>query len=520
MADNPTAFNAVVAQIRANAISIVSLQHGGITDADCVLLAAALQNSTSVISLDLSENVIGSSGASSLAAMLRVNRVLRQLIIHHNYQIGESGIISLANALQVNTALQVLDLNSHLPRRDSGFALANMLRVNTVLQTLLLGSLGNMANIAITALVQALAYNYRLTTFDFYSGNSNENTQVKLLLMRNLQCAGYTPPALQCPLLNLQPFPVQNAERLILTPVYLQITNMSYAPLNGNFRISNIINCQFLNAQNQSVTIFSQEDVNNGTVFLQHDGSGIAPSFNVTASYNDLETWPIPAVIDFTLMPLISSTTQSTTSLSITTTSIPTSVMSSSSTSRSFTMTPTTQGTSSSHMSSISSPFTSTSITQIQNFSTSAQAVSSSFTQPSSTSSTAQAVSNSGASANIGPVIGGVAAGAFAAGAAAVGVGVFLLNRRRRQRTQIAAIDPNTIPMTDNPMRAINESAAVRVWDTEAYAVGEPAHQTKRDWDPNLYETGEHEPRATLRRDARLDQRAGTPSPPLRPAKK
>jgi hypothetical protein len=121
-----------------------------------------------------------------------------------------------------------------------------------------------------------------------------------------------------------------------------------------------------------------------------------------------------------------------------------------------------------------------------------------------------------------------------------VGVGLFLLNRRRnRQVAQIGVLTANTTGLTGNPLYedpasepfyevpsehqrfAAAYETPNRPWDPDMYATGEQAPQTERAWDPGLYETGgQGDPRATLRRDPRLEARGRIPSPPARPAKK
>jgi len=94
-------------------IKELSLNGSGIDDSDAIRLAEALmkfKNNNSLISIDLSNNRIGSTGAQALGRMLRSNVSLLDLDLRNN-TIGPRGAIALGKALETNFTLTTIYLS-------------------------------------------------------------------------------------------------------------------------------------------------------------------------------------------------------------------------------------------------------------------------------------------------------------------------------------------------------------------------------------------------------------------------
>jgi hypothetical protein len=98
-------------------------------------LAAALRLNTTLASLDLSWNFMGDDGGRVIADLLRCNGTLTSLALSFN-NLGEAGGRELAEALRVNATLTSLDLSHNNLREEGGWHLAQALRTNTTLVSL------------------------------------------------------------------------------------------------------------------------------------------------------------------------------------------------------------------------------------------------------------------------------------------------------------------------------------------------------------------------------------------------
>ncbi|XP_015769559.1 PREDICTED: protein NLRC3-like [Acropora digitifera] len=100
-------------------------------------LFLVLRVNTSLTSLNLSWNSIGTETAYFLSQALRVNTSLTSLDLHHNFT-GDKGAHSLSEALKVNTSLTLLDLSHNCIGHEGANSLSEALRVNTSLTSLYL----------------------------------------------------------------------------------------------------------------------------------------------------------------------------------------------------------------------------------------------------------------------------------------------------------------------------------------------------------------------------------------------
>jgi V8-like Glu-specific endopeptidase/Ran GTPase-activating protein (RanGAP) involved in mRNA processing and transport len=137
----------------------LDLSRNGITDKGAEALAA----NTTLVTLNLSSNEIGDSGAVALGETLKTNITLTSLDLDNN-QIGVPGSIALAETLKINTTLMNLGLGCRIGS-SGAVALAEALKINTTLTSLGLGS-NRIGDFVVEALVEALKTNTTLTSLD------------------------------------------------------------------------------------------------------------------------------------------------------------------------------------------------------------------------------------------------------------------------------------------------------------------------------------------------------------------
>jgi patatin-like phospholipase/acyl hydrolase/Leucine-rich repeat (LRR) protein len=115
----------------------LDLSHNEINDAQTEELCNALLLNTSVHSLRVYYNLIGSQGAQSFAALLTKNKTLKTLDLKNNCMGNtHDGIAELAFSLTQNSTLETLDLSRNNITRDGFIALYGGLKKNTGLTSL------------------------------------------------------------------------------------------------------------------------------------------------------------------------------------------------------------------------------------------------------------------------------------------------------------------------------------------------------------------------------------------------
>ena len=132
-----------------------------IDDKRIALLSKTLSVNTALTHLNLSNNYIGDSGATSLFQVLSVNTTLTHLNLSNN-NIGDSGSPSLFLVLSVNTTLTHLNLSNNGIGDSGAASLSGALSDNVTLTHLNLSSNGICASGA-ASLSQALSVNTTLT---------------------------------------------------------------------------------------------------------------------------------------------------------------------------------------------------------------------------------------------------------------------------------------------------------------------------------------------------------------------
>ena len=97
------------------------------TDVSTIIQEGAL------VSLDLSYNKLGESGAYEISKTLQTNLTLQRLFLHSN-DIGVRGALSVAVVLCHNHTLEYLDISNNEILDDGAIAIAECLKTNRTLK--------------------------------------------------------------------------------------------------------------------------------------------------------------------------------------------------------------------------------------------------------------------------------------------------------------------------------------------------------------------------------------------------
>ncbi|KAG9061903.1 hypothetical protein KI688_007054 [Linnemannia hyalina] len=154
-------------------LTTLDLESNSIGSNGAKALAEALKTNSFLTTLDLESNSIGENGAQALAEALKTNKTLTTLNLWNN-SIGENGARALSEALKTNSTLTTLDLWNDSIGDNGAKALAEALKTNSTLTTLNLGS-NSIGDNGAQALVEALKTNSTLTTLDLWNNSIGEN---------------------------------------------------------------------------------------------------------------------------------------------------------------------------------------------------------------------------------------------------------------------------------------------------------------------------------------------------------
>ena len=147
-------FNTIIFGLNQNIIIELNIGNCQIGYEEAILLANALENNTTLQTLNLISNHIGIGGTTSIANVLEKNRTLLTFYLGRN-QIGDGGATALASALEKNTTLISLDLYENNIGIDGAIALASALEKNRTLENISLSG-NNIGDIGATVLASAL----------------------------------------------------------------------------------------------------------------------------------------------------------------------------------------------------------------------------------------------------------------------------------------------------------------------------------------------------------------------------
>lgn len=233
-------YNVLVYFIRAGVIKALDVRHCNVGGKPSAFLKVLKSNST-LTCLNVSGNDIASSGAITLAEVLKVNSSLISLGFKENFPwyyncIRDEDIATVIESLKFNSTLTSLDLSDNFGLRDKSVAsLAEVLKVNSSLTSLNLS--GNMiiGDTNVANLSEALKINSTLTELWLYpcdiSFDSEKNTSIevfsealkvnKSLIVLHLERHGVDSP--QKKYISLQPLAEALKKNSTLVELYIDI---------------------------------------------------------------------------------------------------------------------------------------------------------------------------------------------------------------------------------------------------------------------------------------------------------
>ncbi|KAF9536939.1 hypothetical protein EC957_009343, partial [Mortierella hygrophila] len=150
-------------------LTTLDLQYNKIGSYEVEVMAEALKTNSTIITLYLGNNSIGDSGAQALAEALKTNSTLINLSLDHN-SIGDNGAQALSEALKTNSALTALDLRGNSIWFKGLLAFLEPLKNNSALTTLDLYD-NPIGDDRAKALSEALKTSSILTTLDLYENS-------------------------------------------------------------------------------------------------------------------------------------------------------------------------------------------------------------------------------------------------------------------------------------------------------------------------------------------------------------
>ena len=127
------------------------------------MIQKTLRSNTSLHTLDLSDNNVGTERAIELAIALTLNSILHTLYLSIN-NVNLEGTVEIAKMLTINTTLHVLDLQLTNINVCGAIEIAKSLTTNNTLRTLNL-SINNIER-EVIGIANILESNYSLTNID------------------------------------------------------------------------------------------------------------------------------------------------------------------------------------------------------------------------------------------------------------------------------------------------------------------------------------------------------------------
>ena len=312
-----TAVTQAITRLKDNDPTLTSLDLSNmhINDVGATLIAEALKGNTSLEYLNLNTNQIGDIGTTALANTLKTNNTLKILYLDIN-QITSTGVIALANALQENSSLTYLDLGDNDAGNMGANALAETLKINTSLNTLELGA-NNINDIGFSNLIDALNNNASIKILYFYN-NEIDNAGAKLLIttLQNnysiIYCDLSNNSISQANLNQINALLIRNQNTPSFTTnkiaikegqtLVLSSENIAATTPTGSitYMISAVEHGRFINANNQTITTFTQTEIDDGAIrFEAFDFNRIPASYNITATNGNFTTPVHIGSVDF-----------------------------------------------------------------------------------------------------------------------------------------------------------------------------------------------------------------------------
>ena len=132
---SPHSNTAITAIIQEGGLVSLSLSSNNLGESGAYEISKALQVNLTLKQLYLSNNAIGANGALSLAVALRHNHTLEQLHIKYN-EIQDDGVIAISESLKTNRTLKYLNISHNSITENGAIELVTVLKYNTVIEML------------------------------------------------------------------------------------------------------------------------------------------------------------------------------------------------------------------------------------------------------------------------------------------------------------------------------------------------------------------------------------------------
>ena len=162
-------------------LELLNVSSNSIGDGGATALAEMLKENRMLDLLNVSSNSIGDGGATALAEMLKENRTLRKLNVSDN-SIGDGGATALAEMLKENRTLRQLNVSNNSIGDGGATALAEMLKENRTLQQLDV-SYNSIGNGGATTLAEMLNENRTLQQLSVSNNSIGEGGATALAEM-------------------------------------------------------------------------------------------------------------------------------------------------------------------------------------------------------------------------------------------------------------------------------------------------------------------------------------------------
>ncbi|KAH7054762.1 hypothetical protein BKA57DRAFT_452132 [Linnemannia elongata] len=167
-------FGILVEAIKDNStLTTLTLWGNSIGSNGAQALSEALKTNSTLTTLNLGDNLIGDNGAQALSEALKTSSTLTTLKLQYS-SIGVHGARALSEALKVNSTLTTLSLVFNSIGPNGAQALSEALMANSTLTTLNLES-NEIGPNGAQALSEALKTNSTLTTLDFGYNSIGDN---------------------------------------------------------------------------------------------------------------------------------------------------------------------------------------------------------------------------------------------------------------------------------------------------------------------------------------------------------
>ena len=143
-----------------------------------ILIAEAIQISTTMQKLDLSNNSISDDGAAVISNSLKMNTSLQELKLKHN-KITDKGTHLIFEAIKMTSTLQKFDMHANKISDYGAAAISDSLKVNRSLQELDIGD-NNITDEGVKLIFEAIKVNTTIQKLLLYSSKISDNGAVPI----------------------------------------------------------------------------------------------------------------------------------------------------------------------------------------------------------------------------------------------------------------------------------------------------------------------------------------------------